>query len=184
MELFCSTIACKYCIVTLPQIQCGRSRSTCTLFVYIIYYVQFLVCCSICTNVHSTWTTLVYKLLQCSTASIGDPKVPLFYAALLGILDLDSKPGTRARDPVFGPRVHFVNLLYIFTHDHLWLVILKSQSRRPPAFMYHITCTCIFLMLFRSTCSWLFSVDNPLRVATEALNIHLVSCNLLNIFRH
>ena len=33
-------------------------------------------------------------------------------------------------------------------------------------------------MLFRSTCSWLFSVDNPLRVATEALNIHLVSCIL------
>ena len=33
-------------------------------------------------------------------------------------------------------------------------------------------------MLFRSTCSWLFSVDNPLRVATEALNIHIVSCIL------
>ena len=33
-------------------------------------------------------------------------------------------------------------------------------------------------MLFRSTCLWLFSVDNPLRVATEALNIHLVSCIL------
>ena len=33
-------------------------------------------------------------------------------------------------------------------------------------------------MLFRSTCSWPFSVENPLRVATEALNIHLVSCIL------
>ena len=33
-------------------------------------------------------------------------------------------------------------------------------------------------MLFRSTCSWPFSVENPLRVATEALNIHLISCIL------
>ena len=33
-------------------------------------------------------------------------------------------------------------------------------------------------MLFRSTCSWPFSEENPLRVASEALNIHLVSCIL------
>ena len=39
-------------------------------------------------------------------------------------------------------------------------------------------CTCICFMLFRSTCSWPFSEENPLRVASEALNIHLVSCIL------
>ena len=109
----------------LPQIQCERSRSTCKYFLYIIYYVKFLVCCSICTNVHSTWTNTVYNLSQCSTASIWGPKGPPFYAALRGILPLDSKPGTRACDPVLGPRVHYVKLLYIFTHDHLWLVILN-----------------------------------------------------------
>ena len=37
-------------------------------------------------------------------------------------------------------------------------------------------------MLFRSTCSWHFSVDNPPRVATDALNIHLVSCILYTMF--
>ena len=36
-------------------------------------------------------------------------------------------------------------------------------------------------MLFGSTCSWPFSEENPLRVASEALNIHLciLSCNLV-----
>ena len=53
--------------------------------------------------------TLVYILSQCSTASIWGPKGPPFYTALLGILPLDSNPRTRARDPVFGPRVHYVN---------------------------------------------------------------------------
>ena len=38
-------------------------------------------------------------------------------------------------------------------------------------------------MLFRSTCSWPFSEENPLRVASEALNIHLVSCILYLVIK-
>ena len=67
--------------------------------------------------------------------------------------------------------------LYIFTHDPLWLVIpslnLIVSCLHVSYYLYLHT-----FMLFRSTCLWLFSVDNPLRVATEALNIHLVSCIL------
>ena len=54
----------------------------------------------------------------------------------------------------------------------------KVSISSSPAFLYCIMCTCICFMLFRSTCSCPFSVENPLRVATEALNIHLVSCIL------
>ena len=44
--------------------------------------------------------------------------------------------------------------------------------------MYRITCTCILLCFLGALACGFFSVDNPLRVATEALNIHLVSCIL------
>ena len=54
----------------------------------------------------------------------------------------------------------------------------KDSISSSPAFLYCIMCTCICFMLFRSTCSWPFSEENPLRVASEALNIHLVSCIL------
>ena len=55
----------------------------------------------------------------------------------------------------------------------------KDSISLSPAFLYCIMCTCICFMLFRSTCLWPFSEENPLRVASEALNIHLVvSCIL------
>ena len=106
------------------------------------------------------------------------PKGPPFYIAQPGHFILRLRARTRARDPVLGPRVHIVKIVvYIYPQPPV-ASNPKVSISSSPAFTYRITCTCIFLMLFRSTCSWLFSVDNPLRVATEALNIHLVSCIL------
>ena len=80
---------------------------------------------------------------------------------------------------IFGPRVHSVNFVYIYPRPPVASYSNPKVSiSSSPAFLYCIMCTCICFMLFRSTCSWPFSVENPLRVATEALNIHLVSCIL------
>ena len=80
---------------------------------------------------------------------------------------------------IFGPRVHSVNFVYIYPRPPVASYSNPKVSiSSSPAFLYCIMCSCICFMLFRSTCSWPFSVENPLRVATEALNIDLVSCIL------
>ena len=109
----------------------------------------------------------------------GDPNGPLFYSALRGILTHRHGLKNKSASPfIFGPRVH--SIVYIFQKIHLWLVIviLKSLNLVVSCIpvLYYVYCICF--MLFRSTCSWPFSEENPLRVASEALNIHLVSCIL------
>ena len=106
----------------------------------------------------------------------GDPERSLFYPALRGLLSPTWQEKQERITKLFlDPGSTIVNIFY-----HLWLVIviLKVSISSSPAFLYCIMCTCICFMLFRSTCLWPFSEENPLRVASEALNIHLVSCIL------
>ena len=91
------------------------------------YMYSFLCCVAPYVHiVHSTWTDTICR---CSPLrqEMGTQKVP-FYAALRGILPLDDWRRTRAGGIPFGPRVHLVKNLYIFTHDHLWLVIVILKS--------------------------------------------------------
>ena len=67
----------------------------------------------------------------------------------------------------------------IFTHDHQvasFILVIPSLNLvvSCPHVSYYLYLHTF--MLFRSTCLWHFSVDNPPRVATDALNIHLVCC--------
>ncbi len=113
-----------------------------------------------------------------SSTTKGTRTVPFFIAALRGILYSDLVQEQERLTNYFwtqGP-------LYCtyFSKNHLWLVIviLKSLNLVVSCIpvLYYVYCICF--MLFRSTCSWPFSEENPLRVASEALNIHLVSCIL------
>ena len=76
-------------------------------------------------------------------------------------------------------------MYFCFSHDHLRFAFTctSSISIVIPSLNLVVSCPYVLyylylhtFMLFRSTCSWHFSVDNPPRVATDALNIHLVSC--------
>ena len=111
----------------------------------------------------------------------GDPNGPLIFIQPCGAFYY-SRPGSRTRadqrflslDP--GSTCKFVNIYPrppVASYSNP-----KDSISSSPAFLYCIMCTCICFMLFRSTCSWPFSEENPLRVASEALNIHLVSCIL------
>ena len=109
----------------------------------------------------------------------GTRTVPFSYPALRGFLPRDRDKNKSAStflslDP--GSTCKFVNIYPqppVASYSNP-----KDSISLSPAFLYCIMCTCICFMLFRSTCSWPFSEENPLRVASEALNIHLVSCIL------
>ena len=116
--------------------------------------------------------------LSCAPSSIqnwGTERSPFFIQPCGACYSSDQDQEQERLVPLRtqGPPVQ----MYIFTHDHLWLSYSnpKVSISSSPAFLYCIMCTCICFMLFRSTCSWPFSEENPLRVASEALNIHLVS---------
>ena len=107
---------------------------TCFLAVSFVMYIC----------VHSTWTDTTVAA-PFFVQEMGTQKVP-FYAALRGLLHLDVWTRTRAGGKPFrtqGPPCK--NFLYIFTHDHLWLVIviLKSQSRR----LQH-SCIVLFVLAY------------------------------------
>ena len=151
-------------------------------------YNYFSCACSICTFctqylVPATLYIFVHtqaRLQLHSTASIGDPKVP-FYAALAGhFMSRHRAKNKSAWTFLLGPMVHYVNCKYLPT-TILWLVIPNlNLVVSCPHVSYNLYLHTF--MLFRSTCLRLFSVDNSLRVATEALNIHLVSCKFFFFF--
>ena len=154
------------------------TRSTiCTYLctVHSAMYLLLLLCLRYVQIVHSTCPTQL-SLRSPSSPIIGDPNGPLLCCPA-GLNISSTWARTRAGgDYFFGPRVHSVKILVniyprppVASYSNPKVSISSS-----PAFLYCIICTCICFMLFRSTCSWPFSVENPLRVATEALNIHLV----------
>ena len=119
-------------------------------------------------------------ILPCTVT--GDPMVPHFKNPMSGFFYLHNDLVQEQDRFVHIFRTHGPPCKYfIFTHDHLWLVfilvILSLNLVVSCPYVSYYLYLHIF-MLFRSTCLWLFSVDNPPRVATEALNIHLVSCIL------
>ena len=126
--------------------------------------------------VHSTW-----RPNGCSpSSSQKETRTVPFFIQPCGAFYLATGTRTRAHrrflslDP--GSTCKFVNIYPrppVASYSNP-----KDSISSSPAFLYCIMCTCICFMLFRSTCSWPFSEENPLRVASEALNIHLVSCIL------
>ena len=156
----------------------GHSVHRCTFNVHSIMYVLLLLLCL--PYVHMYIVTCRHNLSLRShlRSRIGDPNGPLFYPALRGLLLL--RPGSRTRAPCFplDPGSTCTNV-YIYPRPPVASYSNPKDSiSSSPAFLYCIMCTCICFMLFRSTCLWPFSEENPLRVASEALNIHLVSCIL------
>ena len=135
-------------------------------------------CCvsAVCTYVHSTCRHNCRSPLR---PKIGDPNSPLFIqpCGAFYISDMGQEQerlDTFILDP--GSTCKFVNIYPrppVASYSNP-----KDSISSSPAFLYCIMCTCICFMLFRSTCLWPFSEENPLRVASEALNIHLVSCIL------
>ena len=134
--------------------------------------------------VHSTWfrqpVYIVYNRKHASTMLHGfdwGPKGPLLCCPSRAFYFPTSSQEQEHVYPLLGPRVHYVKFCIYLPTTTLWLVIpslnLIVSCLHVSYYLYLHT-----FMLFRSTCLWLFSVDNPLRVATEALNIHLVSCIL------
>ncbi len=130
--------------------------------------------------VHSTW-----RPNGCSPSSSqkGDPNGPLSFIQPCGAFYLATGTRTRAHRRILsldpGSTCKFVNIYPrppVASYSNP-----KDSISSSPAFLYCIMCTCICFMLFRSTCSWPFSEENPLRVASEALNIHLVSCILYRL---
>ena len=122
-------------------------------------------CIPLSSMFHNVWTNCVSWAMSFS----------------LDFLKIDSSQEQERVVPLSDPGSTLLNIsCIIFTHNHLWLVIpslnLVASCLHVSYYLYMHT-----FMFFRSTCLWLFSVDNPLRVATEALNIHLVSC-ILYIF--
>ena len=136
-----------------------------------------------CIYVHIPHST--HCVLSCST--IGDPKVPFFKTPSQGFLYIDDSSCLQnkiAYTIIFGPMVLIVQIVNIYPLPPVAsfiLVILSLNLVVSCPYVSYYLYLHIF-MLFRSTCLWLFSVDNPPRVATEALNIHLVSCILYHIW--
>ena len=174
-------------IVTLPKNTLGRSRSTPVHAVH-KYLCTTLTCAFFLMYifVHSTWNgqiSCIYVFtkqrhqLRFFDRRLG-PKGPLLiYPSRVFYLH-DSSTRTRSCCTLFLDPWSTLYKLKIFTHVHL----VASFILVIPCLNLVVSCPYVSyylylhtFMLFRSTCLWHFSVDNPPRVATDALNIHLVS---------
>ena len=161
--------------------------------------VLFLLCtkctytCSLCVNMYYILLASLQWVYICTYTSPNasrpvllnewGPKGPLFKNPSRVFLHIDDLSWLNkiASTIIFGPMVLIVqNCKYLPTTTCGWFYPSnpKSQSHCLLSICIVLFVLAYFCMLFRSTCLWLFSVDNPPRVATEALNIHLVSCIL------
>ena len=138
------------------------------------------------TTVHSTCGTICDQL--------GDPNGPLFILRYYRCSPLRPARGPERSPFLYCPAGHFTtstwswnksaSLHYFWTQgplyckyfskNHLWLVIVILKS-------LNLVVSCIPVLYYvYCICFMPFSEENPLRVASEALNIHLVSCYLVS----